>query len=826
MYPNSVKERKTIDLKLRIKSSLPKGLQMIALLYLLWKSNDKKSEIIYGEEINTVGNISLKLKDELFVKLKEYLRQQDIICSENFEEIVNANPLLTLQYEPLLVGLELVWKLCKIEFVDQQKSSQVERTGGNRYSKILKYTKNIEIIYHFLKDIDDLDKIFYEFLIDNRANLNKENEKHLKISYALTFITEDAKYLIVDEESNEIIFENIGIYEQLLQGNNVKINSSTEVKGSTRILYSLLDQNMNVYLEYNKSEKLIKLSSVSDTEILNFSDYYDLIENYKEITNDIKIIFINSKEDTQNEVKKIELQKIVYGAPGTGKSYSLNQEAKEIFKREILLEKSSDEIPTKKYWVVTCGERNWAFEEFKRQGIYSIGWEGIKNISKLTYAQLEKEAIEKYNNKFGATQLNNIAHEMKIGDILLVRKGVKNKEIVGYGVISQEQYEEEIKDNTGKKLSDFYHNIKVDWKKFSPTKLEGYPKYFQRITTYKANPELIKEFEKVCPQETPSKFDTKEVSTVERVTFYDGYTYGQFVGMYKPVTLDNGDISYEYIPGPFMKQLVLAYKNSKDKFCLLIEEINRAKADKVFGNIFQLLDRNSQGESEYPISVSKEQYKYLKENLDEEEDILERIENEGLYLPNNLYIWATMNSADDGVQPLDTAFKRRWKFNYISLNANEKAFGNEKEFIIGKYKGEFVFWNKFRKALNTKLKDRITEDRLIAPFFISPNDFDENSELEKKVLNQDIFIEKVLMYIFDDLLRHYPKKREQIFKNGISTFSDIVDKNKVNSEEEIQKGIKEEENFLEKVFLEDFIKEAFIKEEKLGVQNEGENSSN
>lgn len=301
-------------------------------------------------------------------------------------------------------------------------------------------------------------------------------------------------------------------------------------------------------------------------------------------------------------------------------------------------------------------------------------------------------------------------------------------------------------------------------------------------------------------------------ANIERVTFYDGYTYGQFIGMYKPIMTEEGDIGYKYVPGPFIKQLVKAYKDFSNKFCLIIEEINRAKADKVFGNIFQLLDRDEKGDSRYPISVSEEQLQYLREELEDKMDILERIENKGLYLPDNLYIWATMNSADDGVQPLDTAFKRRWKFNYISLNANEDKFGTENEFIIGTYKGEFVFWNKFRKALNNKLKDRITEDRLIAPFFISSNDFEENSELGKKVLNQDIFIEKVLMYIFDDLLRHYPKKREQIFKNGISTFSDIVDKNKVNSEEEIQKGIKEEENFLEKVFLEDFIKEAFIKE--------------
>lgn len=550
-----------------------------------------------------------------------------------------------------------------------------------------------------------------------------------------------------------------------------------------------IKENFKYYfLNLKKEEKSNIVSIFGKDEIC----YFD--------SNPKEVIFEDTYLINDKEIKseKFPYQKIVYGAPGTGKSYSLNQEAKQTFKRSILLEKSSDEISTKKYWVVTCGENNWAFDEFKRQGIYSIGWEEIKNISKLTYAQLEKEVVEKYNNKFGATQLNNIAHEMKVGDILLVRKGVKNKEIVGYGVISQEQYEEEIKDNNGNKLSDFYHNIGVDWKEFSPIKLEEYPKYFQRITTYKANPELIKEFEKIYPQETPSKFDTKEVSTIERVTFYDGYTYGQFVGMYKPITLDNGDISYEYVPGPFMKQLLLAYKNSKDKFCLLIEEINRAKADKVFGNIFQLLDRNSQGKSEYPISVSKEQYKYLKENLGEEEDILERIENEGLYLPDNLYIWATMNSADDGVQPLDTAFKRRWKFNYISLNANENIFEDKGVFLIGRYKENEITWNNFRHVINKELKDRITEDRLIAPFFVSINDFEKNIEDEKKVLNQDIFVEKVLMYIFDDLLRHYPKLREKIFNNNIKTFSDIYEK------------VTKNDNFLELIFNEEFLKQLIL----------------
>lgn len=301
-------------------------------------------------------------------------------------------------------------------------------------------------------------------------------------------------------------------------------------------------------------------------------------------------------------------------------------------------------------------------------------------------------------------------------------------------------------------------------------------------------------------EEVESIFGTNK----ERVTFYDGYTYGQFVGMYKPVTLtkkrdetEEQNIEYKYIPGPFMKQLVKAYKDSSNKFCLIIEEINRAKADKVFGNIFQLLDRDEKGDSRYPISASEEQIHYLREELKDKIDILERIENKGLYLPDNLYIWATMNSADDGVQPLDTAFKRRWRFNYISLNANEDKFGNGETFIIGQYKDKEILWNNFRTSLNDTLKVNITEDRLIAPFFISPNDFEEINTSIKKI-DKNILSEKVLMYIFDDLLRYYPKLREKIFNNNIKTFSDIYEK------------VAKNDNFLELIFNEEFLKQLIL----------------
>ena len=268
-------------------------------------------------------------------------------------------------------------------------------------------------------------------------------------------------------------------------------------------------------------------------------------------------------------------------------------------------------------------------------------------------------------------------------------------------------------------------------------------------------------------------------NNIKRVTFYDGYTYGQFVGMYKPTVDEKNGIGYSYVPGPFMQQLVQSLKNSEDNFCLVVEEINRAKADKVFGNIFQLLDRDNSGKSRYPVSVSEEQLEFLKTKLEDRKDIFEEIKEKGLYIPDNLYIWATMNSADEGVQPLDTAFKRRWKFEYISLNKNEKEFEKQREnikLIVGQNKTYNLEWNTFRKIVNNKLQEyNITEDRLIAPFFISPYDFTIPVSESIYALDKNIFVEKVLMYIFDDLLRHYPKIRNEIFKDDVKTFSKIYE---------------------------------------------------
>lgn len=215
---------------------------------------------------------------------------------------------------------------------------------------------------------------------------------------------------------------------------------------------------------------------------------------------------------------------------------------------------------------------------------------------------------------------------------------------------------------------------------------------------------------------------------------------------------DGEEISYKYIPGPFLRTLVNALKsnrlNETKNYLLIIEEINRARVSAVFGDMFQLLDRNEDGESEYEIQTSEDMRNFLTEQLGGNKDDYQTIR-----LPNNFYIWATMNSADQGVFPMDTAFKRRWNFEYIGIDENEisvSAYEIPISRIVDKKKIiKKVNWNALRQAINKKLISlNVNEDKLLGPYFIGKKD------LEDAMQNQENFIKlfksKVLMYLFED----------------------------------------------------------------------------
>ena len=246
----------------------------------------------------------------------------------------------------------------------------------------------------------------------------------------------------------------------------------------------------------------------------------------------------------------------------------------------------------------------------------------------------------------------------------------------------------------------------------------------------------------------------------ERVTFHPDYTYSQFVGSYKPVTDSSGDIAYKFVPGPFMRIFVEAYKNSMTGVALphvlIIEEVNRAKVSAVFGEVFQLLDRKN-NISEYPVMASEDIKNYLADELGGVPDDYSQLE-----LPDNMFIWATMNSADQGVFPIDTAFKRRWTFKYIGVDDEEFALVGTSKIcnVPGKFTlvGEDLEWNVLRRAINAKLSSKIMkvhEDKLMGPFFVKTLDIVDTTTGRFK--DEHAFVEllkqKVLMYLFEDVAK-------------------------------------------------------------------------
>ena len=225
---------------------------------------------------------------------------------------------------------------------------------------------------------------------------------------------------------------------------------------------------------------------------------------------------------------------------------------------------------------------------------------------------------------------------------------------------------------------------------------------------------------------------------------------------------DHEEVSYKFVPGPFLRLLVKALNDPAQDYCLVIEEINRANAAAVFGDVFQLLDRTTQdsndgnvkkGESEYDIAASEDIKKFLKKN---------GIESDKLRIPANMYIWATMNSADQGVFPMDTAFKRRWEFEYIGINQGITPECENKWMIDG----TTFKWNDFRVFINGLLSLKgVNEDKLMGPWFVKP---EKDSTVSAKQ-----FQSKVLMYLWEDAARMC---RKNIFKDDITTFSQLVGK--------------------------------------------------
>jgi hypothetical protein len=250
--------------------------------------------------------------------------------------------------------------------------------------------------------------------------------------------------------------------------------------------------------------------------------------------------------------------------------------------------------------------------------------------------------------------------------------------------------------------------------------------------------------------------NTKTIRTV----FHSETQNSDFVGSLKPVTkkdpttnLDR--VSYEFIAGPFIQAFVAAIEKPEEQIHLIIEEINRANAAAVFGEIFQLLDRDPSGISQYQIQPDEILSRYLNERLSGNFKGV-------IFLPENLYLNATMNSSDQGVFPLDSAFKRRWSFKYMPIDFEACPIG---EITVDE---RTITWRIFATSINEVLSNEfpsLDEDRLIGPWFLTQGEVASN--LHSAIQS------KIFTYLWNDVLRHHHK--DKIFnEDNISTFGDLV----------------------------------------------------
>lgn len=270
-----------------------------------------------------------------------------------------------------------------------------------------------------------------------------------------------------------------------------------------------------------------------------------------------------------------------------------------------------------------------------------------------------------------------------------------------------------------------------------------------------------------------------------RITFHPDYDYASFVGAYKPNMIEceeskvsdereienkkNTTIQYSFVPQVFTNIYLKASQKPNEDFYLVIEEINRGNCAEIFGDLFQLLDRDP----EYDIEPSQELYSYIK-----------KVNSSALIdgkmrLPDNLYILASMNTSDQSLFPMDSAFKRRWDWEYVKIDYN----CTESNFIINVSNTSNYRWLDFLKAINDVIFETTkSEDKQIGNWFVKGEKVEDNI-YHKGIITRDKFINKVVFYLWND-----------IFKDEMNDLFKDKDGNDINlshffqSEEELKKG--------------------------------------
>ena len=287
-----------------------------------------------------------------------------------------------------------------------------------------------------------------------------------------------------------------------------------------------------------------------------------------------------------------------------------------------------------------------------------------------------------------------------------------------------------------------------------------------------------------------------EGKQVVRTTFHPDSDYSTFVGAYKPTTIEvpmrdvtgkviveNGQpvtenrIVYEFVEQAFLQAYTKAWKRyasataegkKPEEVYLIIEEINRGNCAQIFGDLFQLLDRGDNGFSEYPINADNDLQKQLAKafadmaflnapavcGMSAEKVALKIRNGEILLLPNNLYIWATMNTSDQSLFPIDSAFKRRWDWQYVPIADGKKDWRIEAN-------GKQYDWWQFLQKINEQIGATTnSEDKKLGYYFCKAKD---------GIINAETFVGKVVFYLWNDVFKDFAEEAGTVFQDADGT---------------------------------------------------------
>ena len=650
-------------------------------------------------EYATAQGNTIVLRTDIEETLYQRLHEiSDGVTLEQFRDKVNNNLMFKAQLEALLVAFELVWKVAKIRFSDGRPNS-AERTGGSRFPKKVWFTLNMDLLDAVCGDDADYIKIFFSWL---GFDLNADNEKESNIIRFLTIISESAYYKLIDNETN-VVFNLESVYKAILSHTDaVDISGDKEAKGSLRILKSALAEN------------LISNISVHNNAVTAIDA--DALRHYAD-----RVAVFHQLEP-----------KVYLTTPITEPTIDFDA-----LRREWMDQDNQE-------FILSC------LDFMQAHGLFT-------DKSLETLQDKEQCAVLFRHNSLNGILLRvnpNQPDDEQRKDTNGNTRYYSEKYMIaenGYFVSSEWRPD---RADARKPLIDWIFALMQEIK-FST----GYQSEFPRNRILFGAPGTGKSF----TLNREKDLLLADGGEYERVTFHPDYSYANFVGTYKPVPCKDSDdkdaITYSYVPGPFMRTYVKALQNSKTDtpkpFLLVIEEINRANVAAVFGDVFQLLDRGDDEVSEYPIQASEDIKKYLAGELGGNPDDYSEIR-----LPDNMFIWATMNSADQGVFPMDTAFKRRWDFTYLGIDDSEAGIVGKKVVLgQGDYR-RIVEWNALRKAINNELLTyKVNEDKLMGPYFISKKNLPEGEMIDPAVFTR-IFKNKVIMYLFDDAAK---QKRITLF---------------------------------------------------------------